>query len=221
MPEILDTYEFVPWVGHLDDQDWAFIEGELHQQITATREIRDGKEVCVLDPGPHVGIITLPSGKHFQIAPKVPMENLFYMISVAFRLDPFRLETAKFERLDQLLAAIASIFAGLVEDRIAEGLYRSYVESQENLRFLRGRINFADDLRQNLIARHRVHCTYADFTWDIEENQILRHVAHLLSGWNFDAGLRLRLSRLDYALAEVTPIRCSCLCGIPLSLQPL
>jgi len=47
------------------------------------------------------------------------------MISVAFRLDPFRRETASFERLDDLLAAIAWVFAGLVEDRIAEGLYRS------------------------------------------------------------------------------------------------
>jgi 5-methylcytosine-specific restriction enzyme subunit McrC len=190
----------------LDDADCAFVKAELSKQIIARREVREGKEVCVLDPRQYVGIVVFPSGKHFEVVPKVPIENLFYMISVAFNLDPFRREAAKFERLEELLAAIARIFAGLVEDRIAEGLYRSYVESQDNLHFLRGRINFAEDLRQNLISRHRVHCTYADFTWDIEENQVLRQVAHLLSGWNFDADLRLRLSRLDRALTEVMPV---------------
>ncbi len=206
MSEILKTSEYTPWVGRLDDQDWAFVKGELPQQIKATREIRDGREVCVLDPGQYVGIVVLPSGNHFEVVPKVPVENLFYMISVAFRLDPFRSETATFERLDDLLAAIARIFAGLVEERIAEGLYRSYIECSDNLRYVRGRIDFAQDLRRNLLSRQRVHCTYADFTWDIEENQILRQVAHLLSGWGFDPALRLRLSRLDNALAEVRPV---------------
>ena len=94
MIEILETSEYTPWVGSLDDQDWTFVKGELSQQIDARREIRNGKEVCVLDPGQYVGIVVLPSGNHFEVVPKVPVENLFYMISIAFKLDPFRKETA-------------------------------------------------------------------------------------------------------------------------------
>ena len=96
-------------------------------------------------------------------------------------------------------------FAELVEQRIEGGLYRSYIELEENLRFLRGRIQFAEDLRRNAFARQRTYCEYAEFTWDIEENQIIRQVAHLLSGWDFPEELRLRLTRLDTALSEVTP----------------
>src|SRR5215470_8799046 len=118
MTEILKTYEYTPWEGSLDEQDWAFVKAELSKQITATREIRGGKEVCVLKPGQYVGIVVLPSGKHFEIHPKVPVENVFYMISTTLGLDPFRKENAKFERLDQVLAAIARIFAMLVEERI-------------------------------------------------------------------------------------------------------
>jgi hypothetical protein len=95
----------------LDDADCAFVKAELSKQIIARREVREGKEVCVLDPRQYVGIVVFPSGKHFEVVPKVPIENLFYMISVAFNLDPFRRETAKFERLEELLAAIARIFA--------------------------------------------------------------------------------------------------------------
>ena len=74
-----------------------------------------------------------------------------------------------------------------------------------NLSCIRGRISFAEDVRQNSLARHRIYCRYAEFTWDIEENQIIRQVAHLLSGWGFHTELRLRLSRLDTALSEVRP----------------
>lgn len=77
MTEILKTSEYTPWVGGLDDQDWSFVKGELSQHINARREIRSGKEVCVLDPGQYVGIVVLPSGNHFEIVPKVPVENLF------------------------------------------------------------------------------------------------------------------------------------------------
>jgi len=113
----------------------GLVKAELSKQITATREIRGGKEVCVLKPGQYVGIVVLPSGKHFEIHPKLPVENLFSMVFTALGLDPFRKENAKFERLDQVLAAIARIFATLVEERIDAGLYRSDVECRDNIRF--------------------------------------------------------------------------------------
>jgi 5-methylcytosine-specific restriction enzyme subunit McrC len=206
MSELIKIEEYEEWQGALADADWDFLSAELSRQFTLRREIRDSKAVCVLNPNQYVGLIMLPSGTRLQITPKVPVSNLFYMISVAFDLAwPFREEFARVEVFEDVLAAIAQIFAELVERRIESGLYRSYVEEEENLSYIRGRISFADDVRQNLLARHRIYCRYAEFTWDIEENQIIRQVAHLLSGWGFHTKLRLRLSRLDTALSEVQP----------------
>jgi 5-methylcytosine-specific restriction enzyme subunit McrC len=93
-----------------------------------------------------------------------------------------------------------------VEKRIDEGLYRSYVEQENNLAAVRGQIEFAEDLRRNYVMRHRTHCRYDEFSWDIPENQVIRQVLYLLGGWGFGRDLRLRLHRLDVALSEVTPV---------------
>jgi len=204
--ELIKIEEYEEWCGELGNQDCDFLSAELSRQLTIRREVRDGKTVCVLNPNQYVGLIMLPSGARLQITPKVPITNLFYMISTAFELPwPFREEIAKFQEFEDVLSAIAQVFADMVEHRLEIGLYRSYVEVENNLKCLRGRINFAEDLRQNSLARHHIYCRYTEFTWDIEENQIVRQVAHLLNGWGFHPQLRLRLSHLDTALAEVRP----------------
>jgi len=206
MTDLIKIQEYQEWSGVLGNDDYDFISSELSRQLTLRREIRDNKTVCVLNPNQYVGLIMLPSGTRLQITPKVPVSNLFYMISMAFDLAwPFREEFAKVEVFEDVLAVIAQIFAEFVERRIESGLYRAYVEEEKNLSCIRGRIGFAEDVRQNLIARHRIYCRYAEFTWDIEENQIIRQVVHLLSGWGFHTELRLRLSRLDTALTEIQP----------------
>jgi 5-methylcytosine-specific restriction enzyme subunit McrC len=206
MNEPIKIQEYEEWSGALSDEDYEFLSAELSRQLTIRREVRDGGTVCVLNPNQYVGLIMLPSGVLLQITPKVPIANLFYMISRAFEFPwPFRDEVAKFQEFQDVLSAIAQIFAELVERRLEMGLYRSYVEEENNLSCVRGRIDFVEDLRKNLVTRHHVYCRYSDFTWDIEENQVVRQVAHLLSGWGLHAQLRLRLSHLDTALAEVRP----------------
>jgi 5-methylcytosine-specific restriction enzyme subunit McrC len=128
----------------------------------------------------------LPSGRRIESYPKVSIRNLFYMLAVAFELpSPFRDEPTEFERLDEIFEFVASLYADLVEQRIANGLHRSYVETGGNLAAVRGRIDFTQDVRHNYVLRHRTYCRYTEFTWDIPENQIIRQVAHMLSGWMF------------------------------------
>jgi 5-methylcytosine-specific restriction enzyme subunit McrC len=107
--------------------------------------------------------------------------------------------------LDEILEFVVSFFANLVERRIDQGLYRSYVERDDDLTTVRGRIAFAEDLRRNHVTRHRTYCRYDEFSWDVPENQVIRQVLHLLGGWGFGKELRLRLRGLDAALSEVTP----------------
>ena len=206
MSDPLVLQEHAEWAAPLCDEDFQFLHSELKQQISVRQELREGKQLVVINPNQYVGVILLPSGLRLEIRPKVPIANLFYMLSCAFEMPwPFRPEWALFQSFDDVLAAIAQIFCDLVEQRVREGLYRAYVEQEENRAVIRGRIVFLEDLRRNCLTRQRVYCRFADFTWDIEENQIIRQVLHLLSGWGFYSGLRLRLSQLDSALSEITP----------------
>jgi len=196
--------EYQQWVGDLNEEDAEYILSQLSPKVTIRRRVQDG--LYVLNPNQFVGVVTLPSERRLESHPKVPLRNLFYMLAVAFDLpSPFIDQIAKFERLDEILEFVVSFFAELVEKRIDEGLFRSYMEQEDNLALVRGRIEFAEDLRHNYVMRHRTYCRYDEFSWDVPENQVIRQVLHLLGGWGFGRELRLRLHGLDVALSEVTP----------------
>src|SRR5262249_27741744 len=134
MSELISIEEYQSWDGELCEADYDFLSSELSSQLTVRREIRNGSTICVLNPNQYVGLIMLPSGTRLQIIPKVPLANLFYMISAAFDIPwPFREEVAKLEQFEDVLAVIAQIFAELVEQRLDVGLFRSYVEEEKNL----------------------------------------------------------------------------------------
>jgi 5-methylcytosine-specific restriction endonuclease McrBC regulatory subunit McrC len=140
--------EYQNWVGDLSDDDAKHVLSQLSPKVAIRRRVQDG--LYVLNPNQFVGVVTLPSERRLESHPKVPLRNLFYMLAVAFDLpSPFMEQTAKFERLDEILEFVVSYFVELVEKRIDEGLYRSYVEQEDNLATIRGRIEFAEDLRRN------------------------------------------------------------------------
>src|SRR5690606_31982575 len=118
---------------------------------------------------------------------------------------PLMDEWSEFERFDEMLEFIVGHFVELVDHRIANGLYRAYVEHEDNLPAIRGRIVVEEDIRRNLIDRHLSYCRYADLTWDIPENQVIRQTVNSLAVGPFSQQLRLRLWQLDRQLQEVSP----------------
>ncbi|MBA2527304.1 MAG: hypothetical protein H0V18_16215 [Pyrinomonadaceae bacterium] len=209
MSEAIQLSECESWQGNLAAEDVEFVLNVLSEKFDYRREIRGRETIDIINPKQWVGVIVLPSGKRLESRPKVPVRNLFYMLAVAlglkFKNITFWDELAEYEHLDELLEFVASYFTDLLDDRVRRGLYRSYIDQKENLHFVRGRIDFMQDLRLNHALRHRHYCGYSEFTWDIPENQVLRQVTHLLSGWGFSRRLKLRLVKIDSALAEITP----------------
>lgn len=203
MPEVINLKEYEPTICDLAEEDLVFLRAAFDKRITVQRNM-DGPGYW-LNPNQFVGILTLPTGQTIRCSPKVPVQSLFYMLAVVLDYAGFRPETAKIDRLEHLLEFVAEHFAGLIEGRISRGLYRAYVTREENLAFIRGRIDFTNDIRQNYILRQRTYCRFEELTWDVPENQVLRQVIHLLSGWDFTRALRNRLAQLDATLHEVSP----------------
>lgn len=204
MQEPIALREYESCLVDLDAEDTSFIAAELSRKIAVWREPQGSG--YMLNPGSYVGVVTLPSGRLLSSSPKVDVRNVFHMLGVAYKLwSSFRTEIVPFERVDELFEFIVQYFAKVVEKRIDEGLYRSYVEVEDNLSNVKGRIDFIQDVRHNYVLRHRTYCRYAEFTWDVPENQIIRQVAHMLSGWALRPETRNRLGGIDTELAEVTP----------------
>ena len=165
-----------------------------------------GSDAWWLGCGPTVGVVALPSGRLVRCNPKAPVRNVFFMLATAYGFrDPFLDQPIEFERIDELFDFLVEHLANLVDQRLEAGLYRSYVEREENLAAVRGRIMIAHDVRQNAILRHRTYCLYSEFTWDIPENRIIRQTVFAMSRLVRRPDLQRRLAALDRMLGEIDP----------------
>lgn len=199
---ILQTYTDSPLLA-LADEDVRFITEGLGGRITIRRPaIGEG---FLVNTQQYACVVPLPSGQVLRSRPRIDARNLFVMLAYTYGMAPEVIEeTAEFDELDQVLELVAAYFVGLVEERLERGLYRAYVEQEENLGVIRGRIAFVQDTRNNLILRHRTYCRYSELLWDIPENQVLRFVAHALAGWNFGVETTSRLHSVDHRMDEVS-----------------
>jgi 5-methylcytosine-specific restriction enzyme subunit McrC len=200
----LTTYQWCEPTA-LNDEDIAYLRGESPQQINIVREV--DSQAYRLNPNQYVGVLRLPSGVRIECRPRVGVANILYMLAVAYRMpSSFRHQLATFAPFDQVIDAVASYFADTVNELVSRGLYRSYMERDENLPIVRGRIMFAEDARLNFALRHRTYCRYSELTWDIPENQVLRQVAQALSNWPFRRReIPTRLALIAGELSELSP----------------
>jgi 5-methylcytosine-specific restriction enzyme subunit McrC len=117
------------------------------------------------------------------VRPKVPVGSIFGMLEIAYKLKSFNIlegETAV-ESLDEIYQRIASILAKRVNDRFRKGLYRAYVQKNDDLEYVRGRIDIKANIRNALITTPRLHCRYEELTADLEDNAILLWALYLVS----------------------------------------
>lgn len=114
-----------------------------------------------------------------MIRPKIPLENLFYMLSAGQTDLDFGTSLIGFEE-DELLPALAAFYERLVADTLKRGVLSAYKEHNETLVALRGRIDVPAMLRTGGMPAP-IPCRFDELSIDIAENQILRTAAVALT----------------------------------------
>jgi 5-methylcytosine-specific restriction enzyme subunit McrC len=158
----------------------------------------------VLSARQTIGVIVL-DGLRVHIAPKVPLTNLFYMLTYAYDLPLFRDEEAPLAVGEELFEFLVEIFVKQVDALARQGIHRGYVELEENAAYLRGRLLLGEHLRRNVIQPARFAQRSNDFTADLLENRILKATLWQLAGVPYrDGGLHRRVRRALSAFSEVS-----------------
>lgn len=141
-----------------------------------------------------------------HIQPKVPIDNLFYMLTYAHDLGRFRRERSPLDPNETLLEIIMRIFVRQVETIVRQGIQRGYIDHEEQHPFLRGRLLLAEQLRHNVAHAGRFYQRTNEFTADLLENRVLHETLHLLTRVPTSvagADLRPLIRRAAAAFAEV------------------
>ena len=196
----IELREHVPATALLTDRDARRLSGAFSQQIGLRPTGRPGE--YVLSPSHYVGTIRLPDSS-IVVKPKVPVSNLFWMLSYAHELADFRGLDVGLAETEDIFEFIVKIFAEKVLDLARQGLTRGYVEREENLSTVRGRVLVLENLRKNSAIKSRVFCRLVEHTEDVKENQILKLCCFLLlreplRDWQTMMGLRSALGRFEH-----------------------
>lgn len=162
-----------------------------------------------LKAGHHVGVLIMGSVR-IVVEPKTPVENLFEMLTYAYDLPQFRREEAPLTESAELFHFIIRIFAGQVGQLLRQGIYRRYVDLEENQSFLRGRLLLDQQVQRNAVRADRFYQQLNEYTADVLENRILKYTLWQLSRLaTLDSRLRRRLRRALNGFADVSLVRVS------------
>ncbi len=109
------------------------------------------------------------------------IKNIYYMLSYAFqtlnRSEYEDVAVEEFEDMHNLFAAILSKGIGF---QLKQGLYREYLNRQENLTVMRGKINMPGTIRNRMAKKQILTCEYDKLSENNLLNQVLKTTVMLL-----------------------------------------
>lgn len=103
------------------------------------------------------------------------IKNIYYMLSYAFRVlkqtNYDEIASEEFEKIQDLFAAI--LVKG-VSQQLKQGLYREYITKNETIPMLRGKLNLAGTIKNQIQHKRILTCEYDELSENNRLNQILK-----------------------------------------------
>lgn len=111
----------------------------------------------------------------------IVIKNIYYMLTYAFQVlnqsNYDEIASEKFENIHDLFAAILS--KGIAQ-QLKQGLHREYIEENENLTVMRGKLDIQGTIANRLQKQQRLSCNFDEPSENNRYNQIIKTTTHLL-----------------------------------------
>ena len=136
----------------------------------------------------------------------IPIRNLWHMLLYTWNEAQIKSHWSmqEVESAPTLDALLASILAKLIQQRMRIGLGHSYVNQSQSIQGVRGRIKFAESLRERTFERGEAYCEFQQYSANAPKNQIIRStLARLVQTGNFGPD-HARSERLRHDLRLLT-----------------
>ena len=155
------------------------LENETEQYLKITTKKGFGK---VLQAQNYVGVIQTRDGITIEILPKIrnldeqkSKEILIKMLKT-LKKSPFKnFNTANLKASKMpLLEIFISMFLEELSKLVQRGIKSDYVQKEENLNFLKGKLKISEQIKQNSIHKERFFVLYEEFSSDRVENRLIK-----------------------------------------------
>lgn len=178
----------LPGIETIQLQEWdeaLFPRARITEDTAAALSEAHGKHIDLEYPSPktdgqwsltprgYVGILPVDRTMVVALESKVPIENVFRMLEWAYdlRAFPWPEQTIQAQSIGELFESLARVLARRIRDRTRKGLHRRYIERDERLPFVRGRMELRGAHR--LLWDPSIHCHFEEHTPDHAGNQLL------------------------------------------------
>ena len=181
-----------------DNQDlFKAIDAFTRENFAAVEFLKPGrdKKGDFLQAQNYVGIIQTKSGDSLEILPKIhdndnsnnkeAVENskrILLRMLKTLKSHPFKnINIANLKSLNlPLLEIFISMFLDEVSKLIKIGIKSDYVELEDNLKFLKGKLKILEQIRKNIVHKERFYVCYQEFSIDRAENRLIKSTLEFL-----------------------------------------
>lgn len=139
---------------------------------------------------------------------KIPIKNIYYMLCYSWdalqEKDLVSIDTNEFK---DLLDLFAKVLAGGLEYLIKRGFDRQYIETQEEIALVRGKINVSNSIKRMSFVKGRLACQFDELSYNVLQNQIIKTtVDKLVKHGSIDPKVRQELKEVSRYLREIDQI---------------
>ncbi|WP_103619105.1 McrC family protein [Campylobacter concisus] len=181
-----------------DDKDlFKAVDAFTRENFAAVEFLKPGrdKKSDFLQAQNYVGIIQTKSGDSLEILPKIhdndnggnkeAVENskrILLRMLKTLKNHPFKnINIANLKSLNlPLLEIFISMFLDEVSKLIKIGIKSDYVELEDNLKFLKGKLKISEQIRKNIVHKERFYVCYQEFSIDRAENRLIKSTLEFL-----------------------------------------
>lgn len=155
------------------------LENETEQYLKITTKKAYGK---VLQAQNYVGVIQTKDGTTIEILPKIrnldeqKLKEILIKMLKTLKKSPFKnFNTANLKASKMpLLEIFISMFLEELSKLIQKGIKSDYVQKEENLKFLKGKLKISEQIKHNTIHKERFFVQYEEFSSDRVENRLIK-----------------------------------------------
>ena len=161
----------------------------------------------------YVGVLQTKSGLTIEILPKIADKNdtdkskaIFIKMLKTLKNFPFKssnLASLKTQNLP-LLEIFISMFLCELEALVKKGIKSDYVALEENLNFLKGKLNINEQIKRNSIHKERFYVGYSEFLNDIKINRIIKTTLKFLYKKSNSSKNQQKIRELLFIFDEVS-----------------
>lgn len=186
-----------------------FLDAEIAQKIQRTGIVELSRKVSgefVIKADSKIGFISV-QGVQVNVAPRFPIYNIFYFLGLLgeLKLDAEKVQIAE---SNDFLTVLFQSFIHSVASATRKGLISGYVNREESLQVLKGRMDFSRQFKNHPESYFPFEVAFDDFVEDVPENQILKMALHISLKYGLqNRNLRNQAQNLLFNFKDVSDIK--------------